>query len=798
VHNALMKIYIDMNNRPEEYLVSNMYYDSKVVGAYCEKRDPHLAFIAYKRGMCDAELVDVTNRHGLFKQQARYLVERQDLELWATVLVEENEFRRQCIDAVVQNALPETKNPDVVSTTVKAFMTADLPNELIELLEKIVLQNSEFSDNRNLQNLLILTAIKADTTRVMDYINRLNNYDMPDIANIAVGSELYEEALVIFKKADLQKEAAKVLIDYIKNIERATEFAERVDQEEVWVMLGKAQLGMMMVTECITSFIKATDATEYTSVINAADQVGCYPELVQYLNMCRKKVKEAHIDTSLIFAYAKSELYAELEEFISAPNVGRIQDVAERCYAEAMYEAAKILFNSISNFARLATCLMHLGKHQEAVDAARKANSARTWKEVNASCVQHQEFRLAQICALHIIVNPDELEELIASYEQYGHFDEVISVMEAGLGLERAHMGIFTELGILYSKYREAKLMEHIKLFWSRLNIRKMLKACEDNAQWEELTFLYLHYDEFDNAILSMIAHPIEAWDASKFKDTLTKVTNTEIFYKAIDHYLQQQPLLLNDLLSVIAQRVDHVRVVTQLRKANHLPLIKAYLLQTQPLNIKEVNDALYELYVQDEDHEALAAGVVEFTNFDSLEMAQQCKNHGLLQFRRIGAMLYRISKKWAESIALSKQDKVWDEAISTAAESGSQELAEELLTFFVGEKLNACFSACLYTCYPLLRNDVVLEVAWRNNLMDFAMPFMVQTMREMTGKIDGLVEKERKKEEAIAEEKKKAEEALASGYSDVGYGGGDPNGMVVYGQNMGGMGGGYGGGYGY
>jgi clathrin heavy chain len=44
---------------------------------------------------------------------------------------------------------------------------------------------------------LILTAIKADKTKVMDYINRLDNYDMPDIANIAVGSELFEEALVI-------------------------------------------------------------------------------------------------------------------------------------------------------------------------------------------------------------------------------------------------------------------------------------------------------------------------------------------------------------------------------------------------------------------------------------------------------------------------------------------------------------------------------------------------------------------------------------------------------------------------
>jgi clathrin heavy chain len=121
------------------------------VGAYCEKRDPQLAFVCYKRGSCDAELIDVTNRHGLFKQQARYLVERQDLELWATVLTEDNEHKRQLVDAVVQVALPETENPDVVSTTVKAFMTADLPNELIELLEKIVLQNSKFSDNRNLQ-----------------------------------------------------------------------------------------------------------------------------------------------------------------------------------------------------------------------------------------------------------------------------------------------------------------------------------------------------------------------------------------------------------------------------------------------------------------------------------------------------------------------------------------------------------------------------------------------------------------------------------------------------------------------
>lgn len=41
----------------------NPYYDSKVVGKYCEKRDPHLACIAYERGQCDAELIKVQTFH---------------------------------------------------------------------------------------------------------------------------------------------------------------------------------------------------------------------------------------------------------------------------------------------------------------------------------------------------------------------------------------------------------------------------------------------------------------------------------------------------------------------------------------------------------------------------------------------------------------------------------------------------------------------------------------------------------------------------------------------------------------
>lgn len=62
---------------------------------------------------------------------------------------------------MVSTALPESKNPEQVSVAVKSFMNAGLQAELIELLEKIVLQNSSFSNNHNLQNLLIITAIKV-------------------------------------------------------------------------------------------------------------------------------------------------------------------------------------------------------------------------------------------------------------------------------------------------------------------------------------------------------------------------------------------------------------------------------------------------------------------------------------------------------------------------------------------------------------------------------------------------------------------------------------------------------------
>uniref|UniRef100_A0A8C1YGK2 Clathrin, heavy chain b (Hc) n=1 Tax=Cyprinus carpio TaxID=7962 RepID=A0A8C1YGK2_CYPCA len=450
----------------------------------------------------------------------------------------------------------------------------------------------------------------------------------------------------------------------------------------------------------------------------------------------KMKARESYVETELIFALAKTNRLAELEEFINGPNNAHIQQVGDRCYDEKMYEAAKLLYNNVSNFGRLASTLVHLGEYQAAVDGARKANSTRTWKEVCFACVDGKEFRLAQMCGLHIVVHADELEELINYYQDRGYFEELITMLEAALGLERAHMGMFTELAILYSKFKPQKMREHLELFWSRVNIPKVLRAAEQAHLWGELVFLYDKYEEFDNAIITMMNHPSDAWKESQFKDIITKVANVELYYKATQFYLEFKPLLLNDLLIVLSPRLDHTRAVNFFSKVKQLSLVKPYLRSVQNHNNKAVNEALNNLFIMEEDYQALRTSIDAYDNFDNISLAQSLERHELIEFRRIAAYLFKGNNRWKQSVELCKKDKLYKDAMQYASESKDTELAEELLQWFLQEDKKECFAACLFTCYDLLRPDVVLETAWRHNLMDFSMPYFIQVMREYLSKV--------------------------------------------------------------
>lgn len=93
--------------------------------------------------------------------------------------------------------------------------------------------------------------------------------------------------------------------------------------------------------------------------------------------------------------------------------------------------------------------------------------------------------------------------------------------------------------------------MEHLKLFSARINIPRLIKACEEYHHWKELVFLYIQYDEYDNAALVMMSHSPVAWEHVQFKDVAVKVSNAEVYYKAITFYLEEHPELLTDLLKV-------------------------------------------------------------------------------------------------------------------------------------------------------------------------------------------------------------------------------------------------------
>lgn len=69
-----------------------------------------------------------------------------------------------------------------------------------------------------------------------------------------------------------------------------------------------------------------------------------------------------------------------------------------------------------------------------------------------------------------------KLIKSVCILQDRGYFEELITMLEAALGLERAHMGMFTELAILYSKFKPQKMREHLELFWSRVNIPKVGK----------------------------------------------------------------------------------------------------------------------------------------------------------------------------------------------------------------------------------------------------------------------------------------------------------------------------------
>ncbi len=106
---------------------------------------------------------------------------------------------------------------------------------------------------------------------------------------------------------------------------------------------------------------------------------------------------------------------------------------------------------------------------------------------------------------------------------------------------------------------------------------------------------------------------------------------------------------------------------------------------------------------------------------------------------------------------------------MQTASYSSSDEVAEELLSYFVDIGNKECFAAMLYMCFDLVSADFVEELSWQHGLNDFFMPFRIQMQRSLVQKVAAL--EKQVKELAVKDSKKEQQEADAPIINPGGFG---------------------------
>lgn len=87
---------------------------------------------------------------------------------------------------------------------------------------------------------------------------------------------------------------------------------------------------------------------------------------------------------------------------------------------------------------------------------------------------------------------------------------------------------------------------------------------------------------------------------------------------------------------------------------------MKPYLRSVQKNNNKAINEALNNLFIEEEDYQSLRASIDAYDNFDNISLAQRLERHELIEFRRIAAYLYKGNNRWKQSVDLCKKDKLF------------------------------------------------------------------------------------------------------------------------------------------
>jgi clathrin heavy chain len=125
-----------------------------------------------------------------------------------------------------------------------------------------------------------------------------------------------------------------------------------------------------------------------------------------------------------------------------------------------------------------------------------------------------------------------------------------------------------------------------------------------------------------------MMEHSPSSWRHDLFSQNIIKVANHDLWYRAIIFYLEEEPMLINDMLKLLATKIDVTKAVQVMKRTGQIALIAPFLKSVQSQNISAVNEALNEIYLENEDFEALRNSIKEYDSFESMQLASDLQTH--------------------------------------------------------------------------------------------------------------------------------------------------------------------------
>ncbi|BAM41108.1 clathrin heavy chain [Theileria orientalis strain Shintoku] len=690
--------------------------------------------------------------HGLQNDTVKLGQEKAESSQFTTVF---DELLVMCIDNC---------NSNEISVLIKFFLSQEMNKYLITLLEGLLLNQTEFSKNSNLQNLLLATTIKTNPAKLQEYLNKLNNYEVNSLAKLANELGLYHSSYQLYRKVDKYQEAFNELVfleqmynkpstpqssleERNRDLKRLNNFENRegvlkemlayatlVDKSAIWFKLGKIYLDRNMLNDGVDCYLKSGNFTHNAQIKQACKE---QPELLlRWLREATKIKQVPELVNDLLIMLAKM---SETSEFLAVLNANAastdLNTVGNELMNLGLYKESVDVFTRTNNYNKLAICYVQLSRYDEACDSALRSRNPKVLKDtfdtvLSSSPNYHsiQKTKLLGVLAGELLNYPEFLTSIVLSYEALGYFDELIDL------LRRANKTVATstELAIALAKFHPELLMEHLRnvAFESNsINISKTARECSNLWLWREAVFLYT-IDDSDKAVLSMILHP-DCFEQDLFFRTLKNVSNNEVIYKALYFCIQQHPMLVPKLLLNMRNKFDNTRLIKILKNNNCIQLAREFLELYADRNSALINDTLYELLVEEHNSGLLEEHIGKFLSYDHAKLCALLEDHPLASMRNIAAKIYCKDHNYAKAALIYLKNANFIRAVDSARHSKSPQLVHEVIsTLLARDELNH-FVVCLVVNFTLVDVAEVLELVWLNNVsLDLVMPFLIHLQR--------------------------------------------------------------------